>query len=142
MPGVKLILREHFFWKISDRKEVIDLLDGIEISTCSLDEDLERADLVLFTTTTLAEEALMKSIPVWQIASVKSNFSSLRKIPQVKKIYSEKQLTDELLLALESEFSGRFSEKFIDSIERQCFFKCDGLASTRVADQIITILNK
>ncbi len=142
MPGVKLILREHFFWKISDRKEVTDLLDGIEISICSLDEDLERADLVLFTTTTLAEEALMKSIPVWQIASVKSNFSSLRKIPQVKKIYSEKQLTDELLLALESEFSGRFSEKFIDSIEQQCFYKCDGLASTRVADQIITILNK
>ena len=96
ISNVELVLREHFFWKISSFSKIKDCLNDIEVSCLSLDEDLERADLILYTTTTLAEEALMRSIPVWQIASIKSNFSALRDVKQVKKIYSE----DELKIAL------------------------------------------
>ena len=67
-------------------------LTHIEISNHSLDDDLSRADLVLFTSTTLAEEALMRKVPVWQIISLKSNFSSLRAMDEVNKFYSEKQM--------------------------------------------------
>ena len=89
LSGIKLVLREHFFWKVSTHPDVKAVLDHIEISNHSLDDDLSRADLVLFTTTTLAEEALMRKVPVWQIISVKSNFSSLRAMDEVNKFYSE-----------------------------------------------------
>jgi hypothetical protein len=136
MMGVKLILREHFFWKISNNTKVRDAIEDIEVSTYSLGEDLERADLILYTTTTLADEAIMRMVPVWQIISMKSNFSSLKNIQEVKKIYSESQLIRELSLRIKEGNLEEISNSLLDSLERDCFYKCDGLASERVANQV------
>ena len=134
--GIKLVLREHFFWKVSVHPEVKAILDRIEISNRSLDDDLNRADLVLFTTTTLAEEALMREIPVWQIISEKSNFSSLRAMNEVKKFYSEKQIRFALNKSIQQGYFDVVSPSFVDQVERNCFFKCDGHSAERMSAQI------
>ena len=144
IPNIDLILREHFFWKISKFNELKNFKDDYELSNLTLDQDLERADLVLFTTTTLAEEALMRSIPVWQISSIKSNLSSLSDIEQVKKFFSQDELYNALKNAttLSLVSKNEFNLAFLDNIEDRCFYRCDGLASSRVARQIRQILNK
>ena len=138
--GIRLILREHFFWKLSSNSQLKAVLDDIEISNRSLQDDLKSADLVLFTTTTTAEEAIMCEVPVWQIISEKSNFSPLGNMDQVKKIYSEKQFRMALKEFIETDSLHGFSSSVIDQVERDCFFKCDGKSSDRMARQIQNLI--
>ena len=142
LRGIKLVLREHFFWKVSAHPDVKALLDDIEISNLSLNDDLSRAELILFTKTTLAEEALMRGIPVWQIISVKSNFSSLRAMDQVKKFYSENQIRFALKKSIEQGYFDIISPSFIDQVELNCFFKCDGHSAKRMSAEIKELIGR
>ncbi|MDC3234549.1 hypothetical protein OBB02_00720 [Candidatus Puniceispirillum sp.] len=141
LSGIKLVLREHFFWKLSGNPEVKPVLDRIEVSNRSLEDDLGRADLVLFTKTTLAEEALMREIPVWQIISGESNFSSLRTMDEVKKFYSENQIRIALKKAMKHESFDVVHSSFVDQVERNCFFKCDGRSAERMSAQIKKLIS-
>jgi len=140
IAGIQLVLREHFFWKVSHIQEVKNCLTNIEVSKLSLDDDLDRADLVLFTTTTLAEEALMRSIPVWQIVSTGSNFSSLSDVKEVDYYFNKNDLSKALVTFKEQASHELFNEYFLDQIERRCFYKCDGQAAERVAKFIYKLL--
>lgn len=142
LSGIKLVLREHFFWKLSANPAVKPVLNRIEVSNRSLEDDLCRADLVLFTKTTLAEEALMREIPVWQIISGESNFSSLRMMDEVKKFHSENQIRIALKKAMERENFDVVHSSVVDQVERSCFFKCDGRSAERMAAQIKKLISR
>ena len=142
LSGIKLVLREHFFWKLSSNPAVKSVLDRIEVSNRSLEDDLSRADLVLFTKTTLAEEALMREIPVWQIISGESNFSTLISMDEVKKFHSENQIRNALKEAMEQEKFDVVHSSVVDQVERNCFFKCDGRSAERMSAQIKKLISR
>lgn len=141
LQGVKLVLREHFFWKLSERADVMKHASSFEVSLLPLEDDINRADLVIYTTTTFAEECVMRSVPVWQIVNQMANFSSLVEFDEVKKIYSEAHLLDEMNKELaEGEFAG-YSPEVLDEMEAGLFHNCDGMAADRVASNIKSLIS-
>jgi len=88
----------------------------------------------------MAEEAVIKGIPVWQIISEKPNFSTFSSTPEIKKLSSVHQLSEELKQALERNTFGDYTTSFIDEVERKCFNRCDGRAAHRVAQIIKAFL--
>src|SRR3972149_1281391 len=69
MQDVRLSLRSHPFAKMEKHPKFRVYKDRIQISNGTLDEDLNKADLIIFSYSTVAEEAFIKGIPVWQWCS-------------------------------------------------------------------------
>jgi surface carbohydrate biosynthesis protein (TIGR04326 family) len=63
---VRMRLREHPYYRLSERRSFLPFQQAFEISAGTVEEDLQGADLVLFTHSGMAEEAFLKGIPTWQ----------------------------------------------------------------------------
>lgn len=83
IPDVELYLRSHPFAKMEEHPDFHKFREGIHTTTGTLEEDMENADLILFSYSTVAEEAFIKGIPVWQWRSATFNGSSFRDIDAV-----------------------------------------------------------
>jgi len=92
--NVKLFLRSHPFARMEDLWAYRPYRESIISSTCSLEEDLNSADLVLFTYSTVAEEAFLRGIPVLHWRPCGFNGSVFREIKVVPSFYSIKELRE------------------------------------------------
>jgi len=135
---VELIVRDHFFYRLRDYPPAKKLIDFVELSNKSLDDDIDRADILLFTSTTVAEEAFLHGKPVWQWVTPNANTSLFRDVPVIKKIYSADQLKRALYDFKESPDKYYPSDEDIKCVEKECFFRCDGKTSKRIAKEIST----
>lgn len=133
---VDVILREHFFYRLQDSLLIKNLVNLAEISNETLEVDLDKADIVLYTTTTVAEEAFLKGKPVWQWVTPYSNMQAFRDIPVIQRFFSPQQLMN-ALVAFHKQ-PEKFYPNSIDMqrVEKECFFKCDGKAAYRIAEEI------
>lgn len=66
MDSVLLTFRNHPSYHITDMKDFRRFKPRIKVSRGSVAEDLSNADLIIFTHSSLPEEALLLGIPVWQ----------------------------------------------------------------------------
>jgi hypothetical protein len=80
MTGIKLYLRNHPFARMDRQPGFAPYQDHVEVSQASLEADLERADLVIFTYSTVAEEAFLGGMPVWQWLPEGFNGSALAEV--------------------------------------------------------------
>ena len=138
---LKLYIRSHPFARIEDHPDFKPYRHLITSTCGTLDEDLEMADLVIFTYSTVAEEALLRSIPVYQWLSTGFNgsvFSDIKGIPNFSTVRS---LQESLIKFSEKPDSFKPTEEQKKSVARKCFYKTDGQASQRIAARIQTILN-
>ncbi|MEK7388057.1 MAG: hypothetical protein AAB036_00005 [Elusimicrobiota bacterium] len=88
LAGVELRLRDHPFAPLSRRDKFKTLKDHVRLSTASLDEDLAWADLVLFSYSTVAEEAVLKGIPAWQWKPLSYDASALSEAADIPRFTS------------------------------------------------------
>ena len=95
-PGVELRLRDHPFAPLSRRPEYASVKDRVALSTGSLDEDLDWADLVLFSYSTVAEEAVLKGVPAWQWKPVSYDASALSEAADIPRFTSVASLREAL----------------------------------------------
>jgi hypothetical protein len=89
VDGVRLYLRNHPFSRLDDLPEFSRYRDRIELTQGTLEENLDAADLILFTYSTVAEEALLRGKPVWQWLTLGYNGSALAAIngaPQFRSV--------------------------------------------------------
>jgi surface carbohydrate biosynthesis protein (TIGR04326 family) len=70
---------------------------GVEITTGSLDEDLTNADVVLFTYSTVAEEAFIAGRPAWQWLPMGFDGSALAEAARIPRFGSVAKLREALI---------------------------------------------
>jgi hypothetical protein len=141
LPNVRIRLRSHPFEKIENQPCFKKYSHIIEPTSGPLDQDLMKADLLLFTYSTVAEEAYIRGIPVWQWIPLGFNGSVFRDIPVVPKLYNVNELRE--LLAVFTKNRGAFQVTMSnrDMVEKRCFYKADQSSSIRIADHLMCILS-
>ena len=137
----KLYLRSHPFNKMEDWPNYKPYLTKITSSKGSLKEDLEMADLVLFSFSTVAEEALLLGIPVCQWQPAKFNGSVFKDIPLIPSFSSVDELANFLRNFIEQPKLYQPTLETQKLVAHQCFYKTDGMAAKRIVKKLIEISN-
>nr|WP_319395150.1 F-box protein [uncultured Desulfobacter sp.] len=140
IPRLRLLLRSHPFSKIENQAAFEPYRIQFDVSTGSLAEDLQQADLVVFTYSTVAEEALIQGIPVWQWLPLGFNGSAIGELPQIEHFSSVDELRKGFLQFSENPNQFSPGQETIDQVTSQCFFKTDGGAAQRIAAHMMGLL--
>ena len=140
-PGIQLYLRSHPFARMDECPAFQGYKDRIQITDGTLEEDLQGADLIVFTYSTVAEEALIRGIPVWQWCSTAYNASVFRDIGVVPQFYSVSDLKNALQAFIGNPQAYVPNDETREVVLKRCFYKSDGKTSQRVADKILSILS-
>lgn len=137
--NIKLHLRSHPLARIEDMPSYKPYREFITSSAGTLEEDLQNSDVVLFTYSTVAEEAFLKGIPIlqWQVLGFNGSvFRDLGIVPNVCSIEELKSAFESLIYEKQT-FIPR--KEFQDIVLRKCFHKADGQASKRISEKLVKI---
>jgi surface carbohydrate biosynthesis protein (TIGR04326 family) len=140
MTGIKLYLRNHPFARMDRHPGFAPYKEHIEVSQGSLEADLDRADLVIFTYSTVAEEAFLRSKPVWQWLPDGFNGSALAEVAAIPQFGTVDHLREAL-----RQYQANPRAFLPDSESRQRVFERlfspgDGQAASRMAISISAYL--
>lgn len=132
MDNVEIFLRSHPFRRIEDMPEFAAYRHRVIPLSGTLKENVAIADLLLFTYTTVAEEALISGMPVVQWVPGGFNGSALASIAQVRQCTSVDGLRQ--VLREYQDHPGRFvvDAGFKKYVERECFYSADAGAADRI----------
>lgn len=135
LPGVELRLRDHPFAPLSRRGEYAAVQDRVALSTRGLEDDLAWADLVLFSYSTVAEEAVLKGIPAWQWRPVSYDASALAEAADIPRFASVAALR--AALGGFKPAAGLPDDAARAKLAADLFGRADGGAAGRVAAEIV-----
>lgn len=141
LPRINLFLRNHPFARMDEHPLFPPLMDRITITRGTLDDDLQAADLLIFSCSTVAEEALIGGIPVWQWYSAGYNGSAFRDIKGIPTFCSVSDLRDSVKKFIDNHVPFIPNEKTRNNVVNRCFYKADGKSSERIASTILELLN-
>jgi surface carbohydrate biosynthesis protein (TIGR04326 family) len=140
LDAVRIHWRDHPNYRFSARAVFRRFQGVIAVTSGTVEEDLDAADLVLFTHTGLAEEALLRGVPTWQWLWPGFNTSPFLDVPVIPSFASVADLRGELRAFLEAPSSYRPSEEVQQRVLTECFGLDPEGASVRMADAIERIL--
>ncbi len=140
LDNINLYLRSHPSARMEELPEIQPLLPYLTSTTGTLEEDLNIADLVLFTYSSVAEEAFLRGIPVWQWLPAGFNGSVFREISVVPKFSQVENLNNALFQFVKNPNSFLPSKENQRLVLDQCFYKEDGKATQRIAKHILEIV--
>lgn len=138
---IELCVRDHPFSRIADAPRFAPLAGKIAVSSRTLRQDLDWADLVLYTYSTVAEEAFVEGKPVWQWLPLGYNASALAEAAGIPQFGDIPRLAEAL-----SEFA-RNPAPWTPDLEKRrqvcerLFFKADGGSALRIAEAIAAALS-
>jgi hypothetical protein len=136
LEGIALCLRNHPFRRLDEHPGFAPYRGLMELTQGTLEEDLDRADLIMFTYSTVAEEAFLQGKPVWQWLPLGYNGSALAEVATIPQFFSVASLKAAL-----REFQAD-SRPFIPREEarrevlERLFYRGDGQAAVRIAGLI------
>ncbi len=137
---VAVALRMHPFARIDRCRGFRPYRSRVRITQGSLREDLAEADLVLFTYSTVAEEAAVIGKPVWQWLPLGFNGSALAEAATIPCFSSVAALREALAAFPERRGeTNRETDAALVARER-LFYRIDGGAADRVAAHIVRLL--
>jgi len=136
IPQIKLFLRGHPFARIEKHPAFLKYQDRVNITKNTLEEDLQNTDLIIFTYSTVAEEAFIRGVPVWQWLPVSYNASIFRDIPIIPQFFSISDLKISLKKFIVNPSLFVPQEEKRQYILRQCFYSADGKNNQKIAKHI------
>ena len=110
------------------------------MSKQSLQDDLKQTDLVLFSNSTVGDEAVISGVSAWQIVTECLCYSGLLHSKSVPVFYSENELSQALEELIKNKSLSKPTFKEREYVELNSFFCLDGMASERVANFITKLL--
>jgi len=129
---VSVVLRNHPFRRLDREPRFAPYRHRIRVSNGSLKDDLKAADVVLFSYSTVAEEAFLQGIPVWQWLPPGFNGSALAEVWSIPRFSTIAELRN----AVAGEIIAPSNEAQA-AVARALFGPCDGRAAERVAHSIV-----
>lgn len=136
LQRMNLLLRNHPFSRIEKHPRFERLMGKLKISEAPLEDDLKWAGLIIYTYSTVAEEAFLQGKPVWQWLPLDFNGSALAEVVSVPQFGS----VPALRTALQgfSSNPGAFSPREQDRrlVLERLFYRDDARAVSRVAEAV------
>ena len=136
LEAVRLHWRDHPLYLFSQRHSFRRFRESITVTSCTLDEDFQAADLVLFSQTGLAEEALLRGIPTWQWLWPGFNTSPFLDVPVIPSFTSVTALRRELQAFVREPARYQPTAETQRRVLHECFGPDPAAASARIADAI------
>jgi surface carbohydrate biosynthesis protein (TIGR04326 family) len=139
--AIELRLRSHPFNPIERSPAFYQYRSVIQETKGALKDDLAAADLILFTYSTVAEEAILQGKTVWQWLSLAFNGSALAEVAPIPRFCTVQGLRK----ALETPHDPsdpRSHALDVEEITAQLFYKADGNAATRISAAILSLLGR
>lgn len=140
IPRIRLSLRNHPFSRVDQHPGFRKYKDRMRISDGTLEDDLKEADLLIFTYSTVAEEAFIKGIPVWQWRSTSYNASAFRDLGIIPFFYSIDDLKKSMKMFIKNKKSFIPDEKMRDLVMRKCFYLSDGRSANRMSAELANLI--
>lgn len=134
---IQLLIRIHPSKKICDYTGFGRFGDRIEVTRGSLHEDLERSDLILYTFTTVAEEAYLCGKPVWQWLPLGYNGSALSSVTKITQFNSVSDLKRAFQKACVNRETLSTDNVARPMVLEKLFYREDGAAAQRIAAQCL-----
>jgi surface carbohydrate biosynthesis protein (TIGR04326 family) len=142
IEGLHLRIRNHPFMRVDKQRCYKRLNLSIEISNVSLEEDLTNCDLIVFSYSTIAEEAFLRGIPVWQWLPQGFNGSALSEVMDIPRFGSVSSLQTALNDFYENPDRYRPTKEMIQKVAEQIFYPADGGATARIAEECLNYLKE
>jgi surface carbohydrate biosynthesis protein (TIGR04326 family) len=136
LASMRIRWRDHPNYVFSRRPAFRRFLTSITVTSGTVEEDLQAADLVLFTQTGLAEEALLRGIPTWQWLWPGFNTSPFLDVPVIPTFTSVLALRSELEAFLKNPTPYQPAVATQRRVLHECFGSEPAAASVRIADAI------
>jgi hypothetical protein len=133
LAGLRLRLRCHPARAIRE-KDAASI--GIQITTGPLEDNLADADLVIFTYSTVGEEAFIAGKPVWQWLPTGFDGSALAAVSSVPRFGSVSALRQAFIAFVKDRSRFAPDVEARRSVLKKLFFLGDGKAARRVADRV------
>ena len=133
---IDLLWRDHPTYQFSRRRAFRAFQGRITVTSQPLSEDLDAADLVLFTHAGIAEEALLRGIPAWQWLWAGFNTSPFLDVPVIPTFTSVPTLRRELQSFVREPARFRPTADTQRRVLQECFGSEPAGASVRIADAI------
>ncbi|MDA2909547.1 hypothetical protein MYX04_01300 [Nitrospiraceae bacterium AH_259_D15_M11_P09] len=140
VPSIHIRLRDHPHYCLSERRGFRRFRRLIEVTTGTAQEDLNGADLVIFTHSAFAEEALLLGIPTWQWLWAGFNTSVFLDLPVIPTFSSVADLRRALQSFVQDPHRYRAKREVQDLVLRQCFGADPARASVCIADKIVEFI--
>lgn len=138
---VRLFVREHPLAPFHDSPWFIPFSDRMTVTRGAVTDDLSEANVVLFSSSTLAEESLLMGIPVWQWIPLDYNGSVFRDLGMIPRFHDIASLRSAIIDYHRHPADYYPKVDTINNVTRECFHKVDGGACQRIADVLIRQLN-
>jgi surface carbohydrate biosynthesis protein (TIGR04326 family) len=136
LASVRIVWRDHPNYLFSERPAFRRFRGSITVTSGTLDEAFQAADLVLFTQTGLAEEALLRGIPTWQWLWPGFNTSPFLDVPVIPAFTSVTALRRELHSFLQDRTRYQPTVETQRRVLHECFGPDPASASARIADAV------
>lgn len=140
ISSIKLRIRDHPFYNITNMDTFGKYKSRIEVSTLSSSEDILSSDIILFTHSSLAEEALLMGVPIWQWLWAGFNTSVFVDIPVIPIFTSIEKLKNSIIQFMNKPESFRPSEEIKRFVLKKCFGTNPAAASVNIASSIRKII--
>lgn len=137
---VRLYYRDHPVYRFSNRPLFRRFRGSITVTSGTLDEDFRAADLLLFSQTGIAEEALLRGIPTWQWLWPGCNTSAFLDVPVIPAFTSVAALRRELEAFVSDPPRYRPTAETQRRVLYECFGPDPSAASVRMADAVQQML--
>ena len=137
---VRLYYRDHPIYMFTKRKPFRPFRGSIAVTSGTLDEDFRATDLVLFSQTGIAEEALLRGIPTWQWLWPGCNTSPFLDVPVIPAFTSVAVLRRQLEAFVRNPGCYRPTADVQRRVLSECFGPDPAAASGRMADAVHQIL--
>lgn len=139
--SARLFLRNHPFAKIENHPKFHLYKEKIQITRTTLEHDLEETDLVIFSYSTVAEEALIKGIPVWQWLPISYNGSVFRDLKVIPSFYSVSELRKSLREFIDNPDLFKPSKDIINRVFKKCFYVAGETVCVNIVKHLIDLIN-
>jgi hypothetical protein len=140
MPQLRISFRKHPFSRIEDSADFSRYRNQLKVTSAPLDEDLKSADIVLFTYSTVAEEAFLRGLVVWQWISQGFNGSALAEVFPIPRFGSVEALREAIESYRSDPLSYATPKEQRNFVLTRLFFQSDGGAASRIASIAVEAL--
>ena len=140
LDQIILRVRSHPSSRVEDHPRFKRWHNRVVSSKGTLYEDVNECSIIAFTYSTVAEEAILQGKPVWQWLPNGFNGSALSGIDEVLKFNSVIALRESLISFQRQPKQFTPSDELKHKVEKELFFRADGGAADRIAEECQSII--
>lgn len=140
VEGLHLRLRNHPTSRVDAHRRFARLRGSVEVSANTLADDIAWADIVVYSYSTVAEEALVQGKAVWQWLPLGFNGSALAEAVSIPQFGSVPRLRAAFAAACAGSGNLRVTRSVREDALQKLFAPADGRAAERIAQMCLAQL--